>query len=284
MNKNPVEEKEKTRKDQAKRAVALAMERRWEEAASVNRAIVEDFPDGLEAYNRLGKALSELGRNHEASDAFRRALEISPHNSIAKKNVQKLESMGEKAVVSNIKGTMSPQTFIEETGKAGVTSLMSLAPAKELLKLSPGQSVELCLEGAKLVVSGPNGEYIGKVEPRLSSRLSKLIAGGNRYEAAVVSVAEQEFNVIIREVYRHPSQAGVVSFPSKGSGLDYRVYLAGAVAGFEGSEDDASDEPVLTMVKDWSDDDTEPGDDEAFTPAYQRTVSSPDGENEDDEY
>ena len=40
----------------------------------------------------------------------------------------------------------------------------------------------------------------------------------------------------------------------------------------------------MTVLKDWSDDDTEPGDDEAFTPAFQRIVNSPEGENEDDEY
>ena len=64
-----MEDKSKTKKSQTKMAVALAMERRWEEAAGVNRAIIEDFPDELEAYNRLGKALSELGQNGEASEA-----------------------------------------------------------------------------------------------------------------------------------------------------------------------------------------------------------------------
>ena len=284
MNMNPVEEKEKAKKDQAKRAVALAMERRWEEAMGVNNAIIEDFPEELEAYNRLGKALSELGRNREACDAFRRALEISPYNSIAKKNVQRLERLEETETVSSTGDPIRPQTFMGESGKAGVTSLMSLAPPKELLKLSPGQSVELSLEGSKLVVSSSSGEYVGKLEPRLSSRLSKLIEGGNRYEAAVAGVGEQELNITIREVYKHPSQAGVVSFPSKEAGLDYRVYLPGAVAGLEGSDDDASDEPVLTVLKDWSDDDTEPGDDEAFTPAFQRIVNSPEGESEDDDY
>ena len=284
MNKNSVEEKEKAKKDQAKRAVALAMERRWEAAVNVNRAIIEDFQEELEAYNRLGKALSELGRNREAAEAFRRALEISPHNSIAKKNVEKLEMLGEAATVSSSRGSMSPQAFIEESGKVGVTSLMSIASPKELLKLSPGQSVELHLDGAKLVVSSPTGEYVGKLEPRLSTRLSKLIAGGNRYEAAVHGIGEQELRIIIREVYKHPSQAGVVSFPAKGAGLDYRVYLPGAVIGYDGSEDEAPDDQALTMLKDWSDDDTEPGDDEAFTPAFQRVVNSSEGENEDDEY
>ena len=80
MNANGIEEENRVRKDLAKKAVALAMRSLWEEAVGVNRSIVADFPDDLEAYNRLGKALSELGRNHEALEAFHHAQEISPNN------------------------------------------------------------------------------------------------------------------------------------------------------------------------------------------------------------
>ena len=36
-------------------------------------------------------------------------------------------------------------------------------------------------------------------------------------------------------------------------------------------------------VKDWSNDDTEPGDDEAFSPVIHRIINSP-GEDMDDDY
>ena len=39
---------------------------------------------------------------------------------------------------------------------------------------------------------------------------------GNRYSAAVVRSAEEAMAIIIREVYQDPSQAGRLSFPSKG--------------------------------------------------------------------
>ncbi|MYA62592.1 MAG: hypothetical protein F4X94_08485 [Dehalococcoidia bacterium] len=54
---------EKIKNERAKKAVALAMKNRWEEAVAVNQTIVRDFPEDIGSYNRLGKALSELGRN-----------------------------------------------------------------------------------------------------------------------------------------------------------------------------------------------------------------------------
>jgi hypothetical protein len=96
--------------------------------------------------------------------------------------------------------------------------------------------------------------------------------GGNRYQAAVTSVTSKEVLVIIRETYKHPSQAGTVSFPSR-SGNDYRMYMPNQVLDYEIGDSD-SDELGREMIKDWSDDDTEPGDDEAFTPVYHRIINS----------
>ena len=137
MNTIRVEDKEKIKKDQVKKAVALAMQSKWEEAAQLNRAILEDFPRDLETYNRLGKSLSELGRNREARDAFQKALEISPNNSIAHKNLDRLRRIGDEAP-STGGASASPQAFIEESGAAAVTSLVNLGPPDRLAILAHG--------------------------------------------------------------------------------------------------------------------------------------------------
>ena len=270
MNASDTLDREKHRKDSAKKAVALAMRSRWDEAVAVNRAITQDFPDDLEAYNRLGKALSELGRNGEAREAFQRALEISPYNGIAKKNLDRLSRLGDEVGKPSGRGSADPHTFIEESGKAGVTSLINLASPDVLLKLAPGHPVQLETGGTGLKVTKASGEYVGQVEPRLASRLTKLIGGGNRYGATVTSVGERELTIIIREEFKHPSQASIVSFPSRG-GADYRVYMPGTVLGYETTEEEGEREPGA--VKDWSDDDTEPGDDDAFTPVVHRIIN-----------
>ncbi len=271
MNAPHTLDREKYRKDSAKKAVALAMRSRWDEAAAVNLAITQDFPDDLEAYNRLGKALSELGRNGEAKEAFQRALEISPHNGIARKNLDRLTRLGDETGTPSGRGSADPHAFIEESGKAGVTSLINLAAPDVLLKLAPGQPVQLEAGGTGLKVTGASGESVGQVEPKLASRLTKLIGGGNKYGAAVTSVSERELTIIIREEFTHPSQTGIVSFPSRG-GADYRVYTPGTLLGYEtGEEEGARRDPGI--VKDWSEDDTEPGDDDAFTPVVHRIIN-----------
>ena len=85
MNVRQVADGHKTKKIKVKRAIALAMKSRWEEAVTANRSLLADYSDDLETCNRLGKALSELGRNREARDAFQQALSISPANGIARK-------------------------------------------------------------------------------------------------------------------------------------------------------------------------------------------------------
>ena len=274
MNAHEVEQKEKTRKERAKKAIALAMRSRWEEAVAVNRSILREFPQDLEAYKRLGKALSELGRNREAKQAFQQALEISPNNGIAKKNLDRLERLGDEAPPAGTRSNAAPHVFIEERGKAGMTALFNLASPKVRLKLAPGHPVQLQTGRDGLFVTDTSGESVGQIEPKLASRLTRLIKGGNRYEATVTSVGEQELTIMIREVYKHPSQAGTVSFPLK-SGADYRVYLPSTLLGYEMTEEE-TEEPERVAVKDWSDDDTEPGDDDAYSPAFHRIISTSD--------
>ena len=281
MNQSHVEDKAKLRKDLSRKAVALAMKSRWKEAATVNRAVLKDFPRDLEAWNRLGKALSELGCVAEARDAFRNALEVSPHNSIARKNFERLERLGEDEQPSLVIGGATAQAFIEEGGNSGVTSLVGLAPPNALLKLSPGHAIELRCEGGGLKVYRVSGDYVGRVESRLASRLTRLIKGGNRYDATVRSVSEREVIIIIREAFRHHSQAHVPSFPPRLTG-PYPMYLPNAPTAY-GLSDEMGDEEQLS-VKDWSNDDTEPGDDAAFTPVIHRIINNPGSELDDDDF
>ena len=269
------EEKERHRKDWAKKAIALAMQNRWSDAVSANMAILGEFPDDLEAYNRLGKALTEIGQIEEAKGAFQRALQISPSNAIASKNLGRLLQLGDETPRSQLGEGRAPHAFIEESGKAGVTGLVSLAPAKVLLQMAPGHPVKLEVDGSGLRVTDPDGEYVGRVEPRLASRLVRLIKGGNRYEATITSVTQKGLMVIVREVHKDPTQAGISSFPSRGS-EDYRVYLPGTIRGYEPGEEEG-EETEAVSVKDWSDDDTEPGDDDAFSPVVHRIISTGQG-------
>jgi len=219
------EEQVRLRRQRSKHAISLAMQGRWREAVAANEDIIASFPGDVDAYNRLGRAYIELGEYALAKEAYSRAMELDPYNIIAQKNLQRLSYLGEGAGVADDSDQVDPQHFIEETGKTGVVALYRLAPLAVLAKMGAGDRVYLKVDGAGLNVENGRGEYVGQAEPKHGQRLIKLMEGGNRYSAAIVSVNEEKVTVIIREIYQDPSQAGQLSFPPKGTeGL--RPYLS----------------------------------------------------------
>jgi hypothetical protein len=219
------EEQVRLRRQRSKQAIALAMQGRWREAVSANEEIIASFPGDVDAYNRLGRAHIELGDYALAKEAYARAMELDPYNIIAQKNLQRLAYLGEGAGEEDDSDRVEPQHFIEETGKTGVVALNRLAPLSVLAKMVAGDRVYLKVEGAGLNVENGRGEYVGQVEPKHGQRLIKMMGGGNRYSAAIVSISEERVTVIIREIYQDPSQAGQLSFPPRG-GESLRPYLS----------------------------------------------------------
>jgi len=202
------------RRQRSKQAIALAMKGRWREAIAINQEIIDNFPNDVEAYNRLGRAYMELGMYSEAKEAYGRAMELDPYNTIAKKNLQRLSHLGE-ALVSSEGGShkAEPHHFIEEVGKAGVVELYQLAPKEIVARMATGDRVYLKTGDSSLTVENSRGEYLGQIDPRHGQRLIRLMEGGNEYTAAIVSSTEGRVTVIIREAYQDPSQAGELSFP-----------------------------------------------------------------------
>ncbi len=212
------EERTRLKRQSSKQAIALAMQGWWREAIAANKSLLESFPDDVEAYNRLGRAYMELGEYALAREAYETAIELDSYNIIAKKNLNRLSHLGE-TVVSSEGGfhKVEPQQFIEEVGKAGVVSLCHQAPLEVLAKTVAGSRVNLRIDGPSLIVENSRGEYLGQVESKHGQRLIKLMEGGNKYTATIIRSTEEAVTAIIREVYQEPSQAGRLSFPSKGA-------------------------------------------------------------------
>ncbi len=203
-------------KEQSRTAVRLAMEGEWAEAAQLNREILEAAPDNVEAMNRLGKALTELGEPGQALDAFRRALVFSPDNPIATKNVDRLmaeaDSASGRRSNNGSGGTLKPRMFIADHGKSADVTLLASTGAGNS---SPGTPVTLEANGATLGVMDPDGNCLGLVPPNMAGRLLCLISGGNRYDGAVSGTASGAVRVVLREAFQHPSQRSKISFPAR---------------------------------------------------------------------
>ena len=221
-------------------AIGQATRGQWEAAVATNRQVLELGGD-TDAYNRLGKALAELGLHAEALEAYQAALARDATNRIAERNVARLRVIGggEAAGVGDGKPEKaSAAHFIEQMGKTGHARLINLPPAKQIAPLSAGDAVELLLEGALLVARVGEVE-IGHVEPRIGARLAKLMKAGNRYEAAITTVDREDVRVIIHEVFSHPSNLGKVSFPGSATGRagDVRPYIKGTPLRYDDEEE-----------------------------------------------
>jgi tetratricopeptide (TPR) repeat protein len=248
------EEKARLKKQWTDLAIQQALASQWEEAVITNRNILNLFPSEPDAYNRLGKAYSELGQYAEARQAYTQTLKYNPDNTIARKNLERLAQLQEEPVqIHTGAERIDPRLFIEETGKTGTTDLINLALASVLAKVGVGDKVQLHVMGHTIHVRNSAGEDIGQIEPRLANRLINFMEGGNRYAAAILAMENGQVRLIIREEYQHPSMFGKVSFPSQGGGDTIRAYIKDTMVRY-----DREDEDELTSEDEYYDGGDEP--------------------------
>ena len=219
------------RRQLAEQAIAAATAAEWDQAADLNKRILELGPDS-EAENRLAKAYWEMGELATAREHYQAALALDPTNRIAERNIGRLRMLmaeaGKKTVPAQ-KGSKAPVSiFVEETGKTGFAHLVDLVDPKQLAQVNPGDAVDLAPEGPRLEAKS-NGRHVGYVEPRVAARLLKLIAEGNKYLAGVTSIGERDVRIIIRETYQDPANYGKVSFPTAAKVSDMRPYTKGTL-------------------------------------------------------
>ncbi len=256
------EDKARVKRVRTEQAIQFAMQSRWDDAITANRAIIAAFPDEADAYNRLGKALGETGKIKEAREAYQRALELDASNMIARKNLERLATARAKAEPDRAQ-QVDTSLFIEEMGKTGVTMLK--VPNKKLIgTLTAGDEVALKSVGSRLTVETMAGDYVSDVEPKLALRLTKLMTGGNKYAAAVAGVSGDGVRVIIKETFQHPTQVGRLSFPAGKAGDVVRPYTKESMVRSDLDDDDE----VSDDGEEW-----EEGDSEAEADAEPRDVN-----------
>lgn len=237
------DERARVKRVKAEQAVNLAMQTRWSEAADLNRQIIDVSPKDVEAHNRLGKALMELGQFEDARETYSHTLRLDPTNTIAQKNLQRLAKLIEDAVAVEVPAApVDPSLFIEETGRATTTSLIDLPSAEVLAKMNPGDVVALEVQTNTVLALSAAGEALGKLEPKLRQRLIRLINMGNQYTAVVTAVDEQSLRIIIRETYRDPSMGNRPSFPTTGE--VFRGYVRDSLLRYDVEEEEDEEEEL----------------------------------------
>jgi len=241
----------------SEQAIQLALESKWEEAATLNRTIVQASPADVDAWNRLGKALLELGRFREAFETYAHSLELDPVNQIARRNLDRLEGLKDQEVSRGPSvARVAQDLFIEEVGKTG-TTVLQIAAVDLMPTLTAGDEVYLKPLDDAISVESADGDYLGQIEPKLGLRLLRLMEGGSQYAAAVKGLADQSVELIIKETFRHPSQTRPSFQPSSNESV--RPYIRESLLRLSDDEEDDMLEEEIDRGDDESDVDSGDG-------------------------
>ena len=224
-----------SRKQRTEAAIGYALNRRWDLAAQQNQSLLTEFPDDLEAANRLGKALTELGDLNAAALAYRRTLEIDPTNNIARRNLTRIEELQAQSPKTTKRApaastakrprttrtpatatpagpvAVRPHSLIEESGRSAEFTLLEPNIAA-LKRVSAGDPAELVATPRGIAVKSATGAVLGHIEPRAGLRLRRLMEGGNTYAGVLRRITDIEATIYVRETYRTPEQQNEPSF------------------------------------------------------------------------
>lgn len=204
------------RLDPAQEAISAALKGNWEKAIEVNKLILTEVPDDVEALNRLARAYSEVGNLKLAKANAQKVLKLDPFNSIATKCLKKWSiAKSTNPNGNNYQIPRDARTFLEMPGKTKITTLLHLGDNKTLASLNTGDELKLNAHQHRVSVITPTGIYVGILADDLSSRLRRLIQIGNKYEVLVKSIESSSVKIFIREVSRSEKAGDTPSFSSE---------------------------------------------------------------------
>jgi tetratricopeptide (TPR) repeat protein len=214
----------------ADQAIAAALDSDWQRAADLNKQILDASPDDVEARNRYGRALLELGKVEEARAAYQETLKAYPHDPIALRQVARASALIEdKHKPDMTRSKTQTRLFIEDLGKTGILRLVNPAPMNVLARYSPGTEATLREQEGLLAAHARDGALLGFLEPKVGRRLLELIQAGNEYVLALITNDQTNPRVAIREVVQSAENAHRISFPGHHRPVETkeRAYIKG---------------------------------------------------------
>ncbi len=196
----------------AQKAIRAALTSQWDEAVKINKAILKEDPENLDALNRLARACAELGKINLARRASSKVIKLDPHNKIALRLKDVWESFNTKTKSAGPQ--FSANAFIEEPGKTKIVSLLHVGGSKVLCDLNAGDVVKLSPHAHRVCVVTTDNKYIGRLPDDLAARLRKLIKYGNTYKVLIKSVKPTNVKIFIKETKRSEKIINLPSFSS----------------------------------------------------------------------
>lgn len=203
----------------AQTAINSALKCDWSEAVKINKILLSQDKNDIEALNRLARAYFESRDIKKAKSTSLKVLKIEPSNKIAEKAVEKykrslplrdkrsLPLRGKKA------NSLVASDFIEEIGTTKQTQLLNLCSENIISSLDSGDEVFLSTHSHRVTVTTHDKKYIGKLPDDLSARLRSLTKEGYEYKVVIKSASKECVKIIIKEIKKGKGHEKINSFP-----------------------------------------------------------------------
>jgi tetratricopeptide (TPR) repeat protein len=203
------------------RAIQTALTGDWQTAIDLNKEILTETPEDIDTLNRLALAYAITGKIKDAKQTYQKVFELDPLNSIAQKNLKKLDDKSKDLQTGSV--IQINCNFLEETGKTKIVELVNVAQSSIIQTLRIGQHVNLSVKRSKIFVLEGEKQYIGVLPDDIGIRLIKFINNGNAYEAFIKSTTGSKVFVFIKETKRVTKFKNHPSFvTSTNQGLEFK--------------------------------------------------------------
>ena len=179
-------------------AIQTALEGNWQEAIVINKSLIHENPEDVDALNRIALAYTIVGKIKEAKSAYQKVLALDPLHPIALRNLKRLKDKGLNITGGKMNSCINNK-FLEEPGKTKVVELVNIAQPTIVEALRTGQSLELSIKRLKIFALEEE-QYIGVLPDDIAKRLIKFMKNGCKYEAYVKSANQHKVTIFIKEV------------------------------------------------------------------------------------
>ena len=206
-----------------KSAIREASNNNWEKAKKLNLVILNITKNNIETLNRLGISYMKLLDKKNATKCFQYVLKISPNNTIAQKNINKLQFN-----LPNKKKTLDKidtSNLVNETGKS-INLKCNITNSKKILNQGIDTGSKLTIKNRKASIEIYKGNSkILFIENNIAKRISNLINLGNEYSCTVLGVSGNSININIKELSKSKETFQIISFPEYLNSDVHKTYI-----------------------------------------------------------
>ena len=193
-------------------AIQTALQGNWQEAITMNKSLITENPEDIDALNRLALAYTITGKLKEAKTAYQKVVLIDPLNPIALRNLKKIKDK-KFSTTADLSNPCINNKFLEEPGKTKVVELVNIAQPKIVEALRIGQSLGLSIKRLKIFAL-EGAQYVGVLPDDIARRLIKFMKSGCKYEAYVKSSNQHKVTIFIKEIKKAARYKDQPSFTS----------------------------------------------------------------------